>query len=214
MSCHIGAYPLRSSLLASLSELFFGFEQLDQVIHHFMAVSIRVWGCTYIDRSSPCHVSSVSKTAPISIGHCLFESESRLHLYQSSIFLSFPCQFEFLGIAPISIDRHLICLSLSWNHTYIDRSFILSVWVGAVPISISHHLINLSSIWVRAAPISIGHFLIRLSLVFESGQHLYRLVIHHVSLSRDRTYIDRSLFYQLEFRVAPISIGHLLVMLV
>ena len=34
------------------------------------------------------------------------------------------------------------------------------------------------------------------------------------NLSRDRTYIDRSLSYQLEFGATPISISHLLIMLV
>ena len=52
-------------------------------------------------------------TAPISIDHLSCQLESRLHLYRSTIFLSFTCQFEFF-----------------WDCTYIDRSFIiLSVWV-------------------------------------------------------------------------------------
>ena len=38
--------------------------------HHLISLSLSR-GCTYIDRSSPYHVSSVFfETAPISIGHC------------------------------------------------------------------------------------------------------------------------------------------------
>ena len=50
-------------------------------------------------------------------------------------------------------------------------------------------------------------------LVQFSGPHLYRSAIFLspfvFSLSRDRTYIDRSLSCQLESGVAPILIGHL-----
>ena len=64
------AYPLRLSLLASLSELSFGFGPLDQVVHH-LVLSIRVWGRTYIDQPSHCLVSLVFGTALISISHSL-----------------------------------------------------------------------------------------------------------------------------------------------
>ena len=69
------------------------------------------------------------------------------HLIRSFIILS--VQLEF-GVAPILID-HLPIIShqfefdfLSQDRTYIDRSFIVSVWVGAAPISIGHLPISLS----------------------------------------------------------------------
>ena len=284
MSCHIGVYPLRASLLASLSKLFFGFEQLDQVIHRFMSVSVRVWGSTYIDRPSPCHVSSVYGTVPISISHLpiismsvwvfrdrtyidrssshLFEFELGPHLYRSVIHpaslsrgrtyidRSSSCQFEFsLSQGRTYIDRpfsysfefsfrvettlisighsscqfesrsHLyrsvIVLSVRvWGRTYIDRPSPchVSLVSRTAPISIGHSSCQFE--FSGAAPILISHFPIRLSLVFESGPHLYRSVILHVNLSWDHTYIDQSLSYQLEFGATPISICHLLVMLV
>ena len=78
--------------------------------------------------------------------------------------------------------------SLSQDRTYIDWSF---------------------SVLVRV-------FTFRVQL--ESGPHLYRLVmflsLFVFSLSRDRTYIDRSFFVLVQvFGAAPISIGHLLIIL-
>ena len=79
------------------------------------------WDRTYIDRSSPCHVSFRVKTAPISIGHhpislCL--SRGRTYIDRPS-----PCHVSFrVGTAPISIGHHLISLCLSRGCTYIDQS--------------------------------------------------------------------------------------------
>ena len=121
------------------------------------------------------------------------------------------------------------------DRTYIDRSFVVLVWVRVAPISIDHLPISLSlSFWVGTAPISICHsscqfesgpHLCRLTIflsvwvwVFKLGPHLYRSVmflsLFVFSLSWDRTYIDRSLSYQLEFGAALTSIVHLFVMLV
>ena len=94
----------------------------------------------------------------------------------------------------------------------------MSVWVGAGPISINRIPISLCSTWVVTAPISIGHSSFYL-FEFESGPHLYRSTI---SLSCqfsfwDRTYINQSfiiLSVWVWVGVAPISIDHLLVMLV
>ena len=36
-----------------------------------IVLSVRVWGRTYIDRPSPCHISLCFGISPISIGHCL-----------------------------------------------------------------------------------------------------------------------------------------------
>ena len=130
--------------------------------------------------------------------------------------------------------------SLSWDYTYIDQSFILSVWVWVfklgshlyrsvivllvwvcvfwvVLISISHLPINLCSVWVGTAPISIDHRLVSLSLHFLGRTNINRPSSYHFvfNLSWDHTYIDQSFIslVQLEFGVAPISIGHLLVSL-
>ena len=130
---------------------------------------------TYIDRPSPCHVSSVSGTAPISISHSSCQFESGPHLYQSAIFLS--VQFEsgpHLYRSAISLS----CQFSSRDRTYIDRSFVVSVRIGAAPISIGHLPISLS-FQVGTAPISIGH---------SSCQFQF-------SSSRGRTYIDRPSSY-------------------
>ena len=66
------------------------------------------------------------------------------------------------------------------------------VWVGTAPISIGH-----SSCQFESGP-HLYRSAIFLSVQFESGPHLYRSVIHHDSLSRGRTYIDRSLSCQFE----------------
>ena len=150
-------------------------------------------GRTYIDRLSSC------------------QFESGPHLYRSVIIVS-----VLVGAAPISID-HLLIMSVQFLGPHLYRS--------AIFLSIS-----------GTTPISIGH----LSCQFESGPHLYQSAIslscqsvsgtapisigHYcVSLSRDRTYIDRLLSCQFESgphpyqsviflsvsRTAPISIGHL-----
>ena len=94
---------------------------------------------------SPCHVSSVSGTAPISIGHYRVSlSRGRTYIDRPS-----PCHDSSVsGTAPISIGHY--CVSLNRDCTYIDRSFILSVsvWVGVVPISIDHFPIISLSVWV------------------------------------------------------------------
>ena len=123
-------------------------------------------GRTYIDRSSSC------------------QFESGPHLYRSAIFLS--VQFEsgphlYRSVIVLSvrvwgrtyIDRpSSYQFSSSRDRTYIDRSFITSVWVWAAPISIDH--LPISSVWVGTAPISIGHCFVGLSWVlftFESHLH-------------------------------------------
>ena len=182
-------------LIGSFILLVWVFESGQHLYRSVIVLSVRVWGCTYIDRPSPYHVSSASGTAPISIGHssCQFEF-SGPHLYQSTISLS--CQFNF------------------WDRTYIDWSFVVSVWVfGAAPISIGHLPICLCSVWVGTALISIDHFscqfeflrphLYRSAIflsfwvwVFESGPNIYRSVIRRVSLSfQGRTRIDRPSSY-------------------
>ena len=135
---------------------------------------------------------------PISFGHLLISLSFRVGTIPISIGHS-SCQFQFEFS--------------SWDRTYIDRSFVVSVWVGAAPISISHLPISLS-FRVGTVPVSIGHssrqfqfefssrdrtyidrsFVMSVWVwVFESRPHLYRSVIFHVSL---------------RFGAAPISIGH------
>ena len=131
MSCYTGAYPLRSSLFALLSESSLGFGSLDHVIHHLVS-SVRVRGRTYINRpcsSSPCHVSFRVGTAPISIDHLpvmSVSSRDRTYIDRPS-----PCH---------------VSLCLSRGRTYIDRlsPYHVSFRVGTAPISIGHHLISLS----------------------------------------------------------------------
>ena len=102
------------------------------------------------------------RVTPISISHlsislCSVWVETT-HIWIGHLY----CQFEFLGS---HLYRSTIFLSI-WvfrDRTYIDWSFILSVWVWvfrAAPISIDHLPISLCSVWVGTAPISIGHCLI------------------------------------------------------
>ena len=99
-------------------------------------------GRTYIDRSSPCHASSVwVGAAPISIGHLIFISVQFLgpHLYRSVIIV-----LVWVGAAPISIG-HLIFMSVQFLGPHLYRSVIIvSVWVEAAPISIGHYRVSLS----------------------------------------------------------------------
>ena len=122
-----------------------------------IVLSVRVWGYTYIDRSSHCLIGSVSRTAPISINHRLNSQSLGSHLYQSTISLS--CQFNF------------------WDRTYIDRSSSYQLEFGATPIS-------------------IGHLIVMSVQFLFLGPHLYQSVIF-MSVpcqfsSQDCTYIDRS----------------------
>ena len=111
-----------------------------------------------------------------------FEFALGPHLYRSAISLS--CQF-----------------SLSRDRTYINQSS--SCQFGLI--------------WVGAAPISIGHVPITFRVQLKSGSHLYRSVIHRVSLSQGRTYINRPCSYHFSCSLcvgtAPISIGHHLISL-
>ena len=173
-----------------------------------LSVWVRVRGHTYIDWPSPCHVSLVSRTAPILIGHLLVT----LCRDRTYIDRSLSCQLEF-GAAPISID-HFLIMSVQFLGLHLYRSVIILlvsvwVWVRAAPISIDHLLVMsvqflgpylyrsviIVSVWVEAAPISIDHY--------------------RVSLSRGRTYIDRpSPCHVISVsRTTPISIGHHLVSL-
>ena len=210
MSCHIGAYPLRPSLLASLSESSFGFGSLGQV-SHLLIMSIRVFG-----------------TAPLLISHV------------SITFLPISLSLSFrVGTAPISIDRSSYQFQFSssrgrtyidrpssyqfefefssWDRTYINRSFsfIVLVRVGAAPISINHHLVSLS-LWVETAPISIGHSFcqFQFSSSWDCTYIDWSFIHLPISLSRGRTYIDRPFPCHISLvwvGTAPISIGHCLV---
>lgn len=177
MSCHTGTYPLRPSLLASLSELSFGFGPLDQVIHHLVN-SVRVRGCTYINQSSSYHfVVCLSFSGP--------------HLYRSVIFrvnLCFQCHTY---IDRPSSYHFLVCLSFLGSYLY--RSVI--------------HPISFNLVWVGAALISIGHVPITFHVQFESGPHLYRSVIVLSVRVQGRTYIDQSSPYHVSSvsGTAPIS---------
>ena len=151
-------------------------------------VSLSFRGRTYIDQPSSYHFH-------VSL------SFSRLHLHRLAIFLSFPCQFEFFGTAPISIG-HLSC----------------SVWVGVAPISIDHVPIIFHVSLSRGCTYIDWPCSYHFSCQFESGLHLYRStmflslfvsvwveaapisidhvpIIHRVTLSRGRTYIDRPCSY-------------------
>ena len=100
MSCHTGAYPLRPSLLASLSRLSFGFGTFDQVIHHLVCLNFQVG------------------TAPISIGH----SSCQFELGRTYIDRSFSYPFEFLSWSRTYIDRpypyHFCVQFESGSHLY------------------------------------------------------------------------------------------------
>ena len=92
-------------------------------------MSVRVRGRTYIDRPSPCHVSSVSGTAPISIGHY------RVSLSRGRTYIDRPSSYHLSCHVCFSrgrtrIDRpfsYQFVFSLSQDRTHIDRSFILPI---------------------------------------------------------------------------------------
>ena len=92
------------------------------------------------------------------------------------------------------------------SEPHLYRSIIfMSVWVqfefqGRTYINRSFSCLFEFSLSFGTAPISIGYHLVCLSLVWVSGPHLYRSVIHPICLS-------------LSFGTAPISIGHHLVCL-
>ena len=112
-------------------------------------------------------------------------------------FLSFLSlvHFTLFFLCYIYIDRPSSCqFSSSRDRIYIDRSFIVSVLVGAAPISIDHLPISSVS---GTAPISIGHHRVSLS---RSRTYIDQPSSYQFSLSRDRTYIDRSLSCQFESR--------------
>ena len=151
MSCHTGAYPLRSSLFALLSESSFGFGSLDQVIHHHQ--------CQLESGAAPISIghlpiSSIRVgTAPISIGHSSCQFESGPHLYRSVI--------------------HLISLSSSRGRTYIDRS--LSCQFESGPhLYQSAIFLSVQFLGPHRSVISLSFIL---SCLFESGPHPYRSAI-------------------------------------
>ena len=97
------------------------------------------------------------------------------------------------GFGSLDQVSHLLFMTIQFLGPYLYRSvIILSVRVGAAPIS----SVIILSVWFGAAPISIGHLLV-MTVQF-LGPHLYQSVIHHVSLSRGRTYIDRPSSCQFE----------------
>ena len=145
MSCHTGAYPLRPSLLASLSGLSFGFGPFDRPFSYRFLSSLSR-DCTYIDRSSSCQFRFVflgphlyrsviiiihfslslrgrTYIDRLSSYHCHFQFESGLHLYWSVIILS--VWVYVFGTAPISTGHHLV--------SFVDRSFIMSVQFESRP---------------------------------------------------------------------------------
>ena len=177
-------------------------------------LSVWVWVGTApisIDHSSSCQFQLEFGAAPISIGH-----------------LPIISMLVWVGVAPILIDHvpNQFVFSLSWDYTYIDRSFIIlsvsvRVWgrtyinrpssyhfhvslsfefefLGVAPISIGYIPINLCSVWVRTTPILIGH----LSCQFE----FWVWVFGTAPISIDHSSC------QFEFWVwvgtAPILIGH------
>ena len=153
------------------------------------------WGRTHIDRSSFYHLvlnfSFWDRTYIDRLFSCRFEFESRLHLYQSVIFLSVCIWFE---LGRIYIDRSLSCQFSFELGPHLYRSIIC--------------LVNLSSSWV------FGPHLYRLVIVmlvqFQVGTAPISINQHHVvwvfgTVSIlighspcvqfkfwDRTYIDRS----------------------
>ena len=221
---HYLSYPLalghliKSFIIFSI-QLEFGAAPIS-IGHVHRLVSFSLSQCrTYIDRSFILSVW-VFGTAPISIGHssfCQFQFESGSHLYQSTIFLSFPRQFEFFRTAPISISHCHVSSVSSWDRTYIDRSLSCQFESRPHPYRSIIFLSFACSFWVGTVPISIGHSSFCL-FKFESVPHLYRSIIFmsvSFSLSKDRTYIDRPSSYHfhvsLVSRTAPISIGHHLI---
>ena len=62
------------------------------------------------------------------------------------------------------------------------------------------------SVWVGAAPISIGHHLVRLGFCFRDRTYIDRPSSYylscHVCLSRGRTHIDRPFSYQFVFSLS------------
>ena len=213
---HYLSYPLAlghliNSFIIFSIQLEFGAAPIS-IGHVHRLVSFSLSQCrTYIDRSFILSVW-VFGTAPISIGHssfCQFQFESGSHLYQSTIFLSFPRQFEFFRTAPISISHCHVSSVSSWDRTYIDRSS--SYWFSSIWVFQDRTYINWSSfyqfnsIWVfRSAPISIGHRLVSLSLGFWGCTYINRSSSYQFvfSLSWDRTYINLSLSCQFEFSLS------------
>ena len=109
-------------------------------------VSSSFWGCTYIDRSFFVLVW-VFGAAPISIGHVPITF--MFNLIRGHTYIDRPSSY------------HLVCLSLSQDRTYINRSsscqfeFNLSRDRTYIDRPCSYHFS--CSVWVGTAPISIGH---------------------------------------------------------
>ena len=166
MSCHTGVYPLQPSLLASLSELSSGFRPLDQIL----VLLVSVWvGAALILIDHLLIILFVwvwVGTTPISIGHHLVSSSS-VWVETAPISIDHvPIAFMFSSIRDRTyIDRpssyHLVCLSLSQDNTYINRSsscqfeFNLSRDRTYIDRPCSYHFS--CSVWIGTAPISIGH---------------------------------------------------------
>ena len=169
----------------------------------------------------------VSRTAPISIGHCLGSSsrDSTYIDWLSPCHISFclwdrtyidrpsPCHASLCFSALTYIDRsssYLFEFSLSQGRTYIDRPFPchINLCFGVALIWIDHCLVSYSS----GSHLYQSTIFVSCQFVF-LGPHLYRSAISssYQFVFRDNTYIDRSLSCQLEFGAAPIFIGHLLV---
>ena len=189
MSCHTGAYPLRPSLLASLSGLSFGFGPFNRsfvvsvrvgtapilIGHLLVSLSLCFRDRTYINRSFSMSVC-VFGTAPISIGHHLVSLGLcfRDRTYINWSFSVSVCVFE---TVPISIGHFLCQYVFSGPHLYRSVMFLslsCSVRVGTTPISIGHHLVRLGFCVFGTTPISIGHFPCQF---VSSGPHPYRSAI-------------------------------------
>ena len=146
------------------------------------------------------------------------------------------CVFSF-RVTPLSISHlpiiHFVCLSLSRDRTYIDRSSFMSVWVLSISkshlyrltIFLSFILFVWSFFWDHTyfdRPFSY-QFVLSLSRdrtyidrsfsvsvwVFQDRTYIDRSFSMSVWVFRDRTYIDRSFYVSIcVFNTTPISIGH------
>ena len=175
-------------------------------------------GRTYIDQSFSVSVWVFQDRTYIDQWFSWQFEFSGPHPYQSTIFLSFPCQFEFFRAALLSIGHLLIISILVWVFRDAPISIGHFSWqfefFGVAPISISH-LPNVSlSVWVfqdytyidqsffmtdwvfGAASILISHFPL-ISMSFWAFQDCTYIDWSSsvFNLSRGRTYINQPSSY-------------------
>ena len=179
-----GSHLYWSVILHISSAWVFGTEPIS--IGHYHASSVWV-GTTPISIGHSSYRFSLSfEVAPISIGHCLI----KLSLgFWGCTYIDWSLFFQFEFV-----------FNSSWDRTYIDRSFfmsvlleflrsylyrssiVLSIWVwvfGSAPILISHCFVSLilCSVQVGTAPISIGHFSCQFCLSFWDCTYIDRLFV-------------------------------------